>query len=159
MTPSSLADLISDCLERFEAAARQRDIALTGDVDRGVDPVTMNAGKIGRVLNNLVENALYHTLSGGQVGIRAAAAAGGVATPGGVVVTVTDSGPGFAAEDLPRVFEQFYRGEQARSRATGGAGLGLAIARGIIQAHGGHIWAANSPGGGAVVGFELPGGR
>jgi signal transduction histidine kinase len=156
MTPSSLADLISDCLERFDAAARQRGISLTGNVARGVDPVTMNAGKIGRVLNNLVQNALHHTPPGGQVSIRAATTASGVVTPGSVVVTVTDSGPGFAEADLPRVFEQFYRGEAARSRATGGAGLGLAIARGIVQAHGGRVWAANAPGGGAVVGFELP---
>lgn len=157
--PSSLADLISDCLERFDAPARQRGIALSGDVDRAIDPVPMNAGKIGRVLNNLVQNALHHTPAGGQVRIRAAATAGGVGTAPAVVVTVADSGPGFAEADLPRVFEQFYRGEPARSRATGGAGLGLAIARGIVQAHGGRVWAENGPGGGAVVGFELPSGR
>ncbi len=151
LTPSSLADLISDCLERFDAPARQRAITLTGDVDRSVDPVTMNAGKIGRVLNNLVENALHHTPPGGWVSIRAAT------TGADVAVTVADSGPGFAEEDLPRVFEQFYRGERARSRATGGAGLGLAIARGIVEGHGGRVWAENGPGGGAVVGFELPG--
>lgn len=150
VTPSSLADLISDCLERFDAPARQRGIALSGNVDRSVDPVTMHAGKIGRVLNNLVENALHHTPPGGWVSIRA------VATAGGVAVTVADSGPGFAAADLARVFEQFYRGERARSRDTGGAGLGLAIARGIVEAHGGRVWAENSTGGGAVVGFELP---
>jgi two-component system sensor histidine kinase BaeS len=74
-----------------------------------------------------------------------------------VTVAVEDNGAGFSADDLPRLFEQFYRGEQARSRATGGAGLGLAIARGIVEAHGGRIWAENLPEGGARVAFELPG--
>lgn len=146
--PSSLADLISDCLESFRVSADQRGIDLSGDVDKNIDPVTMNAGKIGRVLNNLVENALHHTPDGGRVLIRAGK------TQGRVTVTVEDCGPGFAAADLPYVFEQFYRGEQARSRGKGGAGLGLAIARGIIQAHGGRIWAENRPGGGHVS-FQL----
>lgn len=149
VSPSSLADLISDCLESFRARAEQRGIDLSGEVDRAIDPVTMNAGKIGRVLNNLVENALHHTPDGGRVRIRA------LKDGGLVVVTVEDSGLGFAAADLPFVFEQFYRGEQARSRAKGSAGLGLAIARGIVQAHGGRIWADNCAGGGARVSFHL----
>lgn len=150
MAPSSLADLISDCLESFHAMSESRGVVLLGEVGRDVDPVTMNAGKISRVLRNLVENALHHTPAGGSVMIRAEA------STGGVVVAVEDSGPGFAVDELPHVFEQFYRGEQARSRATGSAGLGLAIARGIIHAHGGRIWAENSPNGGARVSFELP---
>ena len=71
-------------------------------------------------------------------------------------VVVQDSGSGFAAADLSRVFEKFYRGEQARTRATGGAGLGLALAQAIVEAHGGHMWASNRPAGGAEVGFFLP---
>jgi signal transduction histidine kinase len=71
-------------------------------------------------------------------------------------VIVKDSGPGFNAKDLERVFEKFYRGEQARSQATGGAGLGLAIAAGIVAGHDGRIWAENAPEGGATVGFLLP---
>jgi signal transduction histidine kinase len=147
---ASLADLISDCLERFGAPAGQRGVRLTGDVDRAIDPVLMNPGKIGRVLSNLAANALRHAPDGGNVTIRA------VRTAEGVAVTVDDDGPGFAPADLPHVFEQFYRGEAARSRAMGGAGLGLAIARGIIQAHGGRIWAENNAWGGARVSFLLP---
>lgn len=150
LTPSSLVDLISDCLESFNARADRQGVQLVGDVDRGIDPVTMNAGKIGRVLNNLVDNALYHTPANGRIIIRAQI------RDGHTLVSVEDSGPGFAEADLPAVFEQFYRGEQARSRATGSAGLGLAIARGIVQAHGGRIWAENSQSGGGRVNFELP---
>ncbi len=150
LAPASLSDLVSDCLESFIASAELRGITLSGKVDQNVDPVLMNAEKIGRVLKNLVENALHHTPTGGAVTITAALEAEGVA------VAVEDDGPGFAAADLPHVFEQFYRGEQARSRDKGSAGLGLAIAQGIIQAHGGRIWAENAPAGGARVGFVLP---
>lgn len=146
----SLSDLISDTMESFQALARQREITLTGDVAFDVDPVPMNASKIGRVLVNLVGNALRYTPEGGQVTVTA------VRQAEGVVVRVQDTGPGFQAQDLHRVFEQFYRGELARSRKTGGAGLGLAIARGIVQAHDGRIWAENVAQGGALVGFVLP---
>ena len=153
LAPASLSDLVSDCLESLIASAELRGITLSGTVDPDVDPVLMSAEKIGRVMKNLVENALHHTPVGGAVTITAALGAEGV------VVAVEDDGPGFAVADLPHVFEQFYRGEQARSRDKGSAGLGLAIAQGIIQAHGGRIWAENAPGGGARVGFLLPNAR
>lgn len=150
MQPHALSDLISDLLESFRAVAEQRGVKLTGQVAAGVDPATLNGGKISRVLGNLFGNAIRHTPPGGVVQVHAKR------TPEGVVVVVEDEGPGFPAADLPHVFEQFYRGELARSRATGGAGLGLAIARGIIEAHGGRIWAENRETGGARVGFLLP---
>jgi signal transduction histidine kinase len=70
-------------------------------------------------------------------------------------VTVRDSGEGIRAEDLPKIFESFYRGEKSRSRATGGAGLGLAIARGIVRAHGGDIHVESKPGDTRFI-FHLP---
>ncbi|HEX6383777.1 MAG TPA: HAMP domain-containing sensor histidine kinase [Anaerolineae bacterium] len=150
MSLHSLNDLISDTLESFRVLAEQRSVILNGEVSADVDPVLMNAPKIGRVLFNLLSNALRYTPVGGEVYVAARR------TTEGVQVTVQDSGPGFNPDDLPRLFEQFYRGEQARSRATGGAGLGLAIARGIVEAHNGRIWAENVPGRGALVGFVLP---
>lgn len=145
-----LGDLLSDALESFRALAQQRGITVDGYVAVDVRPLPLNAAKISRVLANLLSNALRYTPAQGHVQVRVAR------SDVGVQVTVQDSGPGFNEDDLPRVFEQFYRGEQARSRATGGAGLGLAIARGIVEAHHGRIWAENAAGGGAVVGFELP---
>jgi signal transduction histidine kinase len=146
----SLSDLISDTLESFLPLAQQREVTLVGEVTAGLDPVRMNAPRIGRVLGNLLANALRHTPAGGSIRLDA------WRTDRAVQVAVTDSGPGFAAGELPRVFEKFYRGEGARSRATGGAGLGLAIASGIVEAHGGRIWAENAGPGGARVSFELP---
>lgn len=147
----SLRDLVSDTLESFQALAQQRNIELVGDMGVGIDPVHLNAEKMGRVLANLVSNALRYTPDGGQVALLVQR------TAAGVEVQVCDTGPGFNPEDLERVFEKFYRGEQARSRATGGAGLGLAIAAGIVAAHDGRIWAANREEEGACVGFVLPG--
>jgi signal transduction histidine kinase len=137
---SSLADLISDTLESFSEIASRQGITLEGSAETNVDPVLMDTRRIGRVLNNLVGNALRHTTAGGRVEVRARRA------NRGVEVTVCDSGEGIRAEDLPNIFESFYRGEKSRSRATGGAGLGLAIARGIVRAHGGEIRVESQPG-------------
>lgn len=150
MFPHSLHDLISDTLESFQAIARQKQITLCGEVAANVDPVILNAPKMGRLLGNLIGNALQYTPAGGTIQVTAQR------QPYGVLVMVQDSGPGFHAKDLPRLFEQFYRGEEARSRSTGGAGLGLAIARGIVEAHRGRIWAENVPGNGARISFHLP---
>jgi signal transduction histidine kinase len=146
---ASLADLISDTLESFSALASQQEITLEGSAEADVDPVLMDTQRIGRVLNNLIGNALRHTPAGGQVEVRARRAGSGVE------VTVLDSGEGIRTEDLAKVFESFYRGEKSRSRATGGAGLGLAIARGIVRAHGGKIHIESQPGDTRFI-FTLP---
>jgi len=147
---SSLADLISDTLESFSELASRQGVALSGKADPSVDPVFMDTMQIGRVLNNLVTNALRHTPRGGSIVVQAQRAGAGVE------VSVSDTGEGIAPEDLPQVFESFYRGEKSRSRTTGGAGLGLAIARGLVYAHGGEISARSAPGRGSVFTFTLP---
>ena len=151
MAQHAIGDLVSDTMEMFQALAKDQAVTLVGSVAANLGLVQMCAPKIGRVIANLVSNALRYTPAGGMVRVTA------VRHPSQVVVTVQDSGPGFAPDDLARVFEQFYRGEEARSRSSGsGAGLGLAIARGIVTAHNGRIWAENAPEGGAIVGFSLP---
>jgi signal transduction histidine kinase len=130
---NSLSDLISDTLESFSELALRKGVVLKGSVDAGIDPVYMDAQRIGRVLNNLIRNALRHTPEGGEVHLRA------LPTDPGVLIEVSDTGEGIPAEDIPHIFERFYRGERSRNRATGGAGLGLAIARGIVEAHHGTI--------------------
>jgi signal transduction histidine kinase len=147
---ASLADLVSDTLESFSELAARQGVTLGGSVDPGVDPVRMDTQRIGRVLNNLIGNALRHTPAGGEVEVRARRAGSNVE------VTVRDSGEGIRSEDLPRVFERFYRGEKSRSRATGGSGLGLAIAQGIVRAHGGEMRAESAPGQGTRFIFILP---
>ncbi len=149
LADSSLSDLVSDTLESFSELAARQGLTLEGSVESGVDPVLMDTQRIGRVLNNLIGNALRHTPAGGKVEVQARR------TDQGVEVVVCDSGEGIREEDLPNIFESFYRGEKSRSRATGGAGLGLAIARGIVRAHGGQIWVESQPGDTRFL-FTLP---
>jgi signal transduction histidine kinase len=150
LEPASLSDLISDTLESFSGLAAQKQVALSGSAEAGIDPVTMDVQRLGRALNNLVSNALHHTPPGGRVILSASLA------PGNVRVTVRDTGEGIAPDDLPHVFERFYRGDKSRNRAAGGAGLGLAIAKGIIEAHEGSIRAESAPGEGTVFTVTLP---
>ena len=159
---NSIADLVSDTMESFSELALRQGVQLAGMVDPGTDPVLMDAGRVGRVLSNLVGNALRHTPAGGRVEIRAWREPG-VSGPmegslGGscLRVVVADTGEGIRPEDLPYVFDRFYRGEKSRSRETGGAGLGLAIARGIVEAHGGQITAESAPGQGTRMEFTIP---
>ncbi|HEX8992535.1 MAG TPA: HAMP domain-containing sensor histidine kinase [Anaerolineales bacterium] len=147
---SSLTDLISDTLESFSELAARQGVTITGHAEPSIDPVFMDTMSIGRVLNNLIGNALHHTPSGGSVTVLARR------TARGVEVTVHDTGEGIQPEDLPKIFESFYRGEKSRSRATGGAGLGLAISRGILRAHGGDIVVESQPGRGSTFTFTLP---
>ena len=150
LAPNSISDLISDTMESFSELAARQDVALEGSAEPGVDPVVMDAQQIGRVLSNLLGNALRHTSSGGIVQLHASRA------DEGVRVQIKDTGEGIGAEDLPYIFERFYRGEKSRNRTTGGAGLGLAIAKGIVEAHGGEIGAESPPGEGACFFFTLP---
>jgi signal transduction histidine kinase len=110
-----------------------------------------DADRLRRALVALVDNAIRHGSRAGWIRLEAAR----VATDR-VLVSVTDSGPGIAAEDLPHVFERFYRSDPARDRTTGSSGLGLAIVRAVVEAHGGRVRATNEPGAGARFELELP---
>ncbi len=108
--------------------------------------VEVDADRLGEVLANLLENALRHTSAGGTVTLSAKR------VDDAALLAVTDTGEGLAAGDLDRVFERFYRVDRARSRDRGGSGIGLAIARAIVEAHGGQLW-AESPGPGQGARF------
>lgn len=146
----SITDLLSDTLESFRQLAHQHQVELYGQADPNCDPVDMDIQRVGRVLNNLVSNAIRHTPPGGKVSVHAAR------EEDNVLVRVQDSGDGISPEDIPFIFDRFYRGEKSRSRNTGGAGLGLAIARGIVEAHGGSIWVESKIQEGTRISFRLP---
>ena len=145
-----LAPLVRSCVRGLEAEARARRVTLAAET-AGSDPdVRCAPDKVERVLSNLLTNALRHTPSDGAVAV--------VVEPleREVRVSVEDTGDGLPADSLGRVFDRFWRGDPARARTTGGAGLGLAIARGLVEAQGGRIWAENRAEGGARVSFALP---
>lgn len=147
--PSPVQDLISETLERMAAQAGQKGLRLDGAVIGDPPPVLIDGQQMTRVLLNLVQNAIRHTPADGSVTLRARVA-GDL-----VMLEVRDTGEGIAAADLPRVFDRFYRGDPARVRDAG-AGLGLAIARGIVEAHGGRIWVESEPGRGTRFALTLP---
>lgn len=148
---ASLPDLISDALTSMSAQAAQHQVRLTGQVQSELAPLFLDPARIQRVLANLVQNALRHTPPDGTVLLEAEDAGSEVR------VRVVDTGEGIPAAELPHLFERFYRGERSRSRETGGAGLGLAIAKGLVEAHGGRIWAESTgTGRGSCFTFTLP---
>jgi two-component system sensor histidine kinase SaeS len=147
---ASISDLVSDTLEALRPQAEQRRLTLQGEVKGYIPDVLMDTPRMQRVLYNLVQNALRHTPPDGAVLIRAADHGEEVE------VSVADTGEGIDAEELTRVFERFYRGNRARSRDDAGSGLGLTIAKGIVELHGGRIWAESSRGAGSTFVFTLP---
>jgi signal transduction histidine kinase len=114
----------------------------------GIPYVQGDIGLIERVFENLIENALRHSYDGGEIALNIAEQNGSVA------VKIADKGSGIAKEDLPRIFERFYRGD--KSRSSGGAGLGLAITKRIVELHGSRIDVTSAPGEGTCFAFSLP---
>jgi signal transduction histidine kinase len=149
LSAGSVHDVLSDALESLRPQASARGVQLGGDVAADLPPVLLDEARILRVVYNLVDNAVRHTPAGGSVLLGAEELANSVR------VEVVDSGEGIPADDVDRIFDRFYRGEKSRSRGTGGAGLGLAIAQGIVEAHGGRLWAENLSGSGARFCFTL----
>lgn len=142
--------LVTACLRGLEAEARARCVRLDARLAEGIPAVEIAPEKVERVLSNLVTNALRHTPSDGSVAVVVES------RPGEVEVAVEDTGTGLASGAEERMFDRFWQADKARSGGGGNAGLGLAIARGLVEAHGGRIWAENRPGGGARVAFTIP---
>jgi PAS domain S-box-containing protein len=147
--PHEVAALVRGAVRTFESMVEQRGITLDWTAVEHLPPVLVDRDRIVQVLVNLLENALAVTPEGGRISMEA------VDADGHVEVSVHDTGPGIPAEDQERIFERFWRGEQASSR-PGGSGLGLAIARGIVEGHGGRIRVVSEPGRGATFRFTLP---
>ncbi|HEX2205101.1 MAG TPA: PAS domain S-box protein [Longimicrobium sp.] len=139
--------LAAEAAQMLRPLAAAREVELLCEVSDDLPAVSADPERVVQVLSNLLGNALKHTPRGGRIRLRAAYAAGEAR------FSVLDTGPGVGADDLERVFEPFWRGPRATRE---GLGLGLSIARGLVEAHGGRIWAENLPGGGAAFHFTLP---
>jgi two-component system OmpR family sensor kinase/two-component system sensor histidine kinase BaeS len=143
----ALADRV---VQQFSPAAAAAAVTVDTVNTASTVVVVGDADRLTQVLANLLSNALRHSPAGGRVTVTVSR------ENGQARVQVADTGPGIAAEDLPHIFERFYRGEKSRSRRGGGAGLGLAIASQLIVAHGGQITAASQPGAGSTFTVTLP---
>lgn len=138
-----IRELVEETVDSVRAQADGQGIELAVSADPALPPLALDAPRMQRALLNLLQNALQHTPAGGRIEVLAQQ------RHEHVQLSVTDTGEGVAAEDQERIFERFYRGEQSRSRESGGAGLGLAIARGIVEAHHGTIHVESVSGHGA----------
>jgi signal transduction histidine kinase len=147
--PLDLAAIVQSALEPMRNLARQAGLALTVET-AGALPVAGDQDQLRRAVRILVDNAIRYTPTGGSIAVRADA------VDGRATVRVRDTGVGISPEDQPRVFERFFRSDAARSRATGGVGLGLPIARTIVQEAGGRIGLTSEPGHGSEFWFTLP---
>jgi two-component system, OmpR family, sensor histidine kinase BaeS len=150
-TSTDLAELLETCRTAQQAAADAAQVTLTVEAD-GPVMANVDPDRLRQVIGNLVTNSLRATPSGGTVTLSAICPAGGT-----VAVMVCDTGVGIAAEDLPHIFDRFWRADAARDRTTGGSGLGLAIARHIVNDHDGTICASSAKGAGTTITITLPG--
>jgi len=135
---TNLNEFLATSIDIFHAAAESKQITLQSQIEPNLPLVMVDMARLKQVLQNLLANALRHTPSGGMITVKA------MAQGGHITLMVQDSGEGILPEHLPHVFDRFYRADPARSRDQGGAGLGLAIVRAIVEAHGGQIRAESS---------------
>ena len=145
-----LVALVREVAQSVQSGARSQGVAMNAVLPDA--PLTVNGDRqrLAQVLLNLLSNALRHTPAGGQITVSV------TRTGDEGRVSVRDTGEGIPAAALPHIFERFYRADRARSRDTGGSGLGLSIARSLIEAHGGRIWAVSEEGKGSEFTFALP---
>ncbi|MBC8446706.1 MAG: HAMP domain-containing protein [Chloroflexi bacterium] len=145
------ADLVRAAADRLRPQFEDKGVNLHVDVPTNLPQVRADPNRIIQVLLNLLGNALQYTPSGGQVTVRA------WRDGREVVIVVQDTGIGIPAEHLPHIFERFYRVDKSRSRPGGGSGIGLTIAKHLVEAHAGRIWATSpAPGQGSTFSFTLP---
>lgn len=150
-TPTDVGRLIADVAEQMAPAAETQGVRLV-TMCAGPAGVNGEPDKLKQVLLNLVDNALRYTPTGGEVLVSTEYNR----TRAEVQIVVQDTGTGIAPEDMPFIFDRFYRGDTSRTRATGNSGLGLAIVHGIIEAHGGSIAVQSEPGKGTLFAIKLP---
>lgn len=145
------SELLTQVRESFQPLAEEQQIRLALDAPPTLPPIQIDRERMAQVLGNLISNALRYTPPEGSITLRARA------YESGVQLTVSDTGTGIPADQLPNIFERFYRTEESRYQTQGESGLGLAIAKSIVEAHKGVIYAQSQPGSGTAIFIDLPG--
>jgi two-component system phosphate regulon sensor histidine kinase PhoR len=146
----SVAEVIQNSVDRLSVVAADKGITVKLLLSPDLQPALADRDQIGQVLMNLLYNAIKFTPPGGKIEILASS------YDGHVTVAVRDTGMGIPREDITRIFERFYKLDKSRNRSGGGTGLGLPIARHIVESHGGSIWAESEEGNGSTFTFTLP---
>jgi len=148
--PVALGEIVEQVVNVLQCQVTGRGPTVRIDLPADLPPVKADPDRVGQILRNLLTNAVSYTPSDGKITVAARV------TGSEVEVSVRDTGAGIAPEHLPYVFERFYRADKSRARATGGAGLGLAIVRQLVEAHGGRVWVKSEVGQGTAFTFTLP---
>jgi signal transduction histidine kinase len=148
LAPESVAPVVADAIERCQSLAARGTVRILNQLPPKLPRVALDRNRLVQVFQNLLQNAIQHSPVGGAVSVKAEIEKGGATS--WLALVVTDSGPGFEAEDVSRIFMPFF------SKRRGGTGLGLAVVQRIVEEHGGRIAAGNRPEGGAVMTVRLP---
>ncbi len=148
--PVPVSELVSGCLDTARFRAEQKKLTLGVECPSDLPRALGDRGRLTEVLQNLLDNAIQYTPDGGRITVRARA------EDHGIIFSVSDTGIGIPRTDQERIFERFYRVDAARSREVGGTGLGLCIAKHIVEAHGGRIWVESTVGQGSDFYFSVP---
>jgi two-component system phosphate regulon sensor histidine kinase PhoR len=157
LAPQSISPVVERALERIRPQASRKGLRAHATISGAQPPVLMDADRIGQVLLNLLHNAVKFTPEGGEVTVQTNLIDEDASQSGPwLLVSVCDTGAGIPSQDLPRIFERFYKVDRARTRNAGGTGLGLAIAKHLVEGHGGRIWADSVEGRGSTFSFTLP---
>jgi signal transduction histidine kinase len=145
-----LSECVKSVVNRFRGPAMEKDISLVTNVEPSELLINGDDHRLTQVLINLLSNAIRHTPNGGTVTVNLRE------DKNDAIVTVRDTGEGIDEQHLPHLFERLYRADNARDRRSGGSGLGLSIARSLVEAHNGQIWVKSQSGQGALFGFTIP---
>jgi two-component system OmpR family sensor kinase len=174
LRPTDVAQIIHHTVDNFGLAAEAQKLSLTVQLPDDLAPAQADPDRVAQVLRNLLVNALRHTPPGGSVTVTVSSTVEAALPPTGeaallptgeaMEIAIADTGEGIAPDDLPHVFERFWRADPARARSksdgegrlAGGTGLGLSVAQSLVEAHGGQIWVESTPGEGTVFRFTLP---
>ncbi|MFC2072630.1 sensor histidine kinase [Chloroflexota bacterium] len=150
LTSTDMVELVRRMVSNYEINAREKNIRIKLEEATQIPEIKIDPVRIEQIISNLLTNAIRHTPSGGSISVTIKKDEGGLA------ISIADTGEGIAPEDLPHVFERFYRSGSSRSRKEGGTGLGLAIVKQMVEAHGGKVWVESKMGTGSIFSILLP---
>ena len=147
---TDLKSLSLQVIDGFQTQLASKNISVALEAPHDLPQAWVDPDRTAQVMRNLLSNAFRYTPEDGNITIRLTAG------NDGITVAVTDTGAGIPPEDLPHVFDRFYRVDRSRTRSTGGSGLGLAIVRQLVEAQNGHVWADSVKGKGSTFAFRVP---
>jgi two-component system sensor histidine kinase BaeS len=156
LAPGDLGAVVTPIVTATAPQARRKQVSVGLDVEPGLPKAMMDADRVSQVVTNLLANALRYTSEGGTIKIAVGSGVGSGQANESLLVSVADSGRGISEQDLPHVFDRYYQGEQPREKRSGGSGIGLAVVKQLVEAHGGKVWVESAQGKGSTFFFTIP---